>query len=120
MMQATSIPDYHTYMYCTQEKKRNINIKKSMHGTGGGKKNTLYLNDKTVAIAHVYTRVYYQVTTREIDATTNVALALSTDVFVVQICITNSDAETCVRVGPNKAEKGRAMLRSSLYFFFFL
>jgi hypothetical protein len=85
-----------------------------------GKKNTLYLNDKTVAIAHVYTRVYYQVTTREIDATTNVALALSTDVFVVQICITNSDAETCVRVGPNKAEKGRAMLRSSLYFFFFL
>jgi hypothetical protein len=85
MMQATSIPDYHTYMYCTQEKKRNINIKKSMHGTGGGKKNTLYLNDKTVAIAHVYTRVYYQVTTREIDATTttttNVALALSTDVL---------------------------------------
>jgi hypothetical protein len=60
-----------------------------MHGLEAGKKKTLYLNDKTVAIAHAYTRVYYQVTTREIDATTtttttttNVALALSTDVFL--------------------------------------
>ena len=56
-------------------------------GLNGG---DLYVNDKTVAIAHVYIRVYYRVMTRETDVTTtttNVALALSTFVFVVQISI---------------------------------